>query len=39
MNGDQLPINQLHDINWDTLNHAFHVPQLTTMYVCVYVCI
>ena len=28
MNGDQLPTNQLHDINWGVLNHASRAPQL-----------
>ena len=44
MNRGQLPTNQLHDINWDALNHAFHAPQLMScnyynMYVCVCVCV
>ena len=39
MNGGQLPINQLHDINWGALDHASRVPQLvsyiTTLYLSV----
>ena len=36
MNGDQLPTNQLHDINWGALDHASRAPQLVSCnyYVC-----
>ena len=40
MNAGQLPTNQLHDINWDELDHA---PQLLScsyyVYICVYACV
>ena len=36
MNGDKLPTNQLHDINWGAVDHASRAPQLTS---CNYYCI
>ena len=35
MNGSQLPTNQLHDINWGALDHAFCAPQSMTT-LCTY---
>ena len=36
MNGDQLPTNQLHDINWGAFDHESREPQLpcSVAYVC-----
>ena len=43
MKGGQLPTNQLHDINWGTLEYASHSPPLMScnyyLFVCVCVCV
>ena len=41
MNRGQLPTNQLHDINWGTLDHASCAPQLISCNytMCVHVCV
>ena len=33
MNKNQLPTNQLHDINWGALDHASQCTHVTTMYI------
>ena len=38
MNGGQLPINQLHDINWGALDHASRAPQLMSCNYYLYIC-
>ena len=39
MNGDQLPTNQLHNINWGALDHASRAPHVCVCGVCVYMCV